>query len=680
MEAHYDNFWGNLRTGLISFGLSISAPLVYAQIVITSPLHNQVLQRSQQDSATISVTGYIHQPYKNFSVSLTPLVPGKSSSQIFFPDQEQLDQGFFSLIIKAKTGWYNMRAEGTTLEENIDSISVGRVGIGEVFLVAGNSNAMGLPKLGAKDPKGAVISFNAVNKFLNSEDITVAPNEPMPLPAFSPMKSAGFLFPSGETSWYWGEFGDLLHDRLQVPVLILNAAWAAANSENYRDAASGKNSYNMYVGKNWPNLQPYSNIVNTLKYFNSWLGIRGILWSHGENDAVHLQITQENYFNNIQYLIRRTREDIGQNVPWLIARNSASNASAKPYLPVVNAQTALTKIPKFNVWPGPDMDTIQIPRPSHGHFENVAGGIQGLSEAAKAWNRGLSDSLLKRITPLQPENFIHTGVAPVAAHPGAAFDLPYRIDGTVHGSLTVQAELLDSKGRFVAIAGSGKKSPVKVKIPGSLPDGPYRLRIVSQNPILPGSASEQIQVAGSHEKIIFSHPFTTTVKSQEIRLSWLVSAVTNLDNMVLQKSFNHDSYTDAGVLPAVKNASASHLYTATESYSDEETVFYRIKFNYLDGTNSYSSAVVVFGKNAPPKFIAFPNPVSGQGFYVRSDATKDFTCTLYDVHGWNHALAIPESDIQGLTLLRTIFPLVPGIYILHVEQAGVVSKQKLIFR
>ena len=296
----------------------------HAQLVITSPVSNQVMQRNASGAASISVTAYAHYPYTSISAALIPIEGNANIAQEQLLEADQLTQGFLLTTFTAHTGWYRLKLTGTATNGITDSAIVARVGVGEVFLIAGNSNAMGLPGLGAKDASSNVISFNAINKTLNNENITVAPDGPMTVPSFEALKSSSNIFPNGETSWYWGELGDLLFQRWKTPVLFFNTAWAAANSENYRDAASGKDAYNLYVGKYWPNRQPYSNIANTMRYMTSLTGIRAVLWAHGENDA-QLGFKETQYFDGIRTLIQNRRKDSGYNINWYISLNSASN-------------------------------------------------------------------------------------------------------------------------------------------------------------------------------------------------------------------------------------------------------------------------------------------------------------------------------------------------------------------
>lgn len=656
----------------------VTSSSLHAQLTITSPVNNQVIQRSVKDSAVVAVTGFAYYPYQSLNVRLSS--QGRPDRVLEFPPG-QLTQGFFNMQIKAGKGWHRLLVTGTRHDGRRDTVSVNRVGIGEVFLIAGNSNAMGLPNLGAIGGSENVITIDTVNKYLNSDIITVAVDEPLRSPAFTQFTSERFSYPAGETSWLWAELGDLIYKRYGTPVLFLNAGWANANSVNYQEAASGKDTENYYVGKKWPYRQPYTNVVNTLKYFHSWLGIRSVIWSHGENDAYYFNVNQTTYQNNIQYLIQKARQDFGFNVPWVIGISTVAPNFNKPYMPVNQAQKNLANMKGFNTWQGADTDTVQVPRPAHGHFENIAGGVQGLSLAAKAWNRSLPDTFFRAIIPIQPGVFIHTGAVPAQAFPGASFTLPYTIADTAREALTLQAELLTESGEFVAIVGTGKNSPLVIKLPVVLGDGTYKIRLAGTNPIRVGTVSEVIDVRKKYSKVGFIRHLNAEKKDSKVDVSWMMTANPGIRQITLQRSTDTRSYTDIHSFSAAENGVQSGVYAFSDSHTENGAVFYRIRMEFGDGRSELSGAIAVFGENPPPTFVIFPNPVTRQYFFLRlQDSETDFTCALYDMTGKQHPIQTDNTQIIGLTEVTPLYSLPPGIYVLKIVVGTNVITQRVVFQ
>lgn len=672
-------FAGRLTYGRIALLCLFTGIMqVHAQLLITNPVSNQVMQRDASGTASISITAYAHYPYTRIGAVLIPIEGNTNAGQERHFDSKQLAEGFLHTTFSAGTGWYRLKLTGTAANGITDSMVVDRVGVGEVFVVAGNSNAMGLPGLGAKDASSNVISFNALNKTLNNENITVAPDGPMPVPRFEPLKSGSNIFPNGETSWYWGELGDLLFQRWKTPVLFFNTAWAAANADNYRNAASGKDAFNLYVGKYWPNKQPYSNIVNTMRYLTSLTGVRAVLWSHGENDA-QLGFNETQYFEGIRTLIQNSRKDSGYNLPWYIARNSASNQQRDPYLPVLNAQNRLIALPGFNAFQGPYLDTIQIPRPASAHFENVPGGIQGLSLAAAAWNRSLADPAILKTVPLQPAYALHTGVTPARVYPGATFDLPFTVTGNTSAAMQIAAELLDAQGQFVANAGTGIGSPLKIQLPGNLVEGQYRIRLTGLNPTLPGSTSQPVYVESALRTIEYINTIGLRNAGSAVQVSWAVAPAPGLASMIIQKTTDGLQYTDLEIFPAPA-AGASGVFSFTDNNPGTGTIFYRIKMVYANGTSANSTIATLFRDGAPAPWTVFPNPVTQQQFYILpTSETTTITCRLFDAAGREHPIRISAREAVGLLSVRSLYPLPAGKYILQVTSGGRSRTQSVVF-
>ncbi|MEO6685260.1 MAG: sialate O-acetylesterase [Dyadobacter sp.] len=662
---------------VIEILLTTVATTLYAQLIISTPVNNQIFQRDENGFANIAITAYAHFPYSRIEARLIPDKNNSHNGKAFSFTSDQIKQGFLYTSLQAETGWYRLEIIGYGDKGIVDSTSVARVGIGEVFVVTGNSNAMGIVDLGAKNASDQVISFNALNKTLNPENITVAADEPMQMPEYAPITAKSNIFPSGETSWYWGELGDMISKKLNTPVLFLNAAWAAANSENYRDGATGKDAFNIYVGKYWPNRQPYSNVVNTLRYFNSSLGLRAVLWSHGENDA-QLNFTEENYFNNIKTLIENSRRDSGYPAPWIIARNSVSSSLPNPTSAVKNAQIRLSTLPNFNTYPGPNLDTVQIPRPSQGHFENITGGKQGLTLAATAWNRILTDSLFKSVIPLQPKFAIHTGLVPAKVFPGASFTLPYNSTGSTTNN--VQAELMDETGKFVRLVGTGSANLANIKIPADIPDGHYRIRLSAINPILPGSISGLFLVNKNYNKIEFINTIAARKADNSIIVSWHVAANPLLKKMVLQKTVDGEKYSDLAGFDALDNQIHSNIFSYTDNNVTNESFYYRIKGEGINGEISYSTVLAILKEGTPPNFVVFPNPVTQQQFYLRPDSMEtDIQCSIFDIRGREHPIVVSDSEIIGLLSIRPVHNLPTGNYILKIVSKSGVNTQLIIF-
>src|SRR5690606_2768450 len=76
----------------------------------------------------------------------------------------EADEGIFTGTIQGSAGWHKLEIRGTSPEGQSFVTQVNRVGIGEIFVIGGASNSMGMADHGSKSASSNVISFNQVNK------------------------------------------------------------------------------------------------------------------------------------------------------------------------------------------------------------------------------------------------------------------------------------------------------------------------------------------------------------------------------------------------------------------------------------------------------------------------------------------------------------------------------------
>jgi len=130
----------------------------------------------------------------------------------------------------------------------------------------------------------------------------------------------------------------------------------------------------------------------------------------------------------------------------------------------------------------------------------------------------------------------------------------------------------------------------------------------------------------------------------------------------------------------LNNETESRLYIYSDQNSGESSIFYRLKLEYKNGETIYSTVVAVFQEGGPPNFVAFPNPVTGQQFYLRPDKPEThFQCSLFDMRGTEHALFFTERDVIGLILIRPFYHLSAGNYILKITTDSGSSTQTVLF-
>ena len=284
-----------------------------------------------------------------------------------------------SLIVYG--GWYQLKVRGLMQGQVVAETTLDRFGVGEVFLISGQSNAQGYfgrGQRGAYDDR-----VNAVTNFVGENGSKPA------YPVFSHLEAEAVIAPTGKGAWYWGELGDMLASRLNVPVLFINTAWEGFPITEFIKSWQGQQGTNPYSGNRAPAGYPYNSIADALHYYLNMTGLRAVLWHQGESDN-YLNTSFETYTQDLSTMIQASRNSSGKNISWVIAR--VSKDQNRFYQPVIDAQNFVINH-TGNVFPGPDTDQI-LDRVDGVHFSP-----SGFTKVAQAWANSLSDTFFGSSVP-----------------------------------------------------------------------------------------------------------------------------------------------------------------------------------------------------------------------------------------------------------------------------------------
>ena len=418
-------------------------------------------------------------------------------------------------------GWYVLTVRALRNGVPVAQATVQPVGIGEVFITAGQSNSRGFG-LGDNDlgtDTDRVSSIDTINHYYPSNlPALFSAGSPMPYATYVPLTAGKRMFPMGESSWGWAELGDYIVNRFNVPVAFYNAGWDASTIENWNNTAKGVPACNLYYCvANWPNLQPYTNLRQIMNYYGATGGFRAVLWHQGESEAIR-QSTVPLYAARLDSLIRQTRQDFnGRTMPWVVARASFDGQVTDNN--VIAQQNQVIQTPNFGVFEGPLNDTILDrlggqpnvhfgnalrPTPHPRYYLNNGPSVpfnMGLSRFARNWNNSLTTSFFQNAAPILPVQFAATESV-LATQGGAFFGgdsvvVKFASLGTFNIGNQWQVQVLDAQGRFKATLGSGTASPLRVRWPDSLGVGNYRVRVVSTNPVVAGAPTPPFTLFGN---------------------------------------------------------------------------------------------------------------------------------------------------------------------------------------
>lgn len=378
---------------LILFACSISS----AQVSIDLPINNAVFQRNSSDQAKIYIAGGYLNPIIT-SVQARLVTPNTSNPISGFDwtiiDSTPSKGKYYGFLNNVPKGWYTLEVRLVNTGNVLTSSSVSRVGVGDVYLISGQSNAVGW--LGVPVPT----EFSEKNITQNAYQSCGAT-----YPSFATLSSITSnhkISITGESSWAYGRLGQRLADNLNIPVAFYNGGAGGSSIENWVSSSNGNGTIHPFNGQQFcqgfPNAigSPYNIFNKVLKYYPSLFGIRAIIWHQGESDN-YLNTSSASYTNQLTTFINKTRTDFGATIPWMVSRASyyLGSTDANVILGQDNVISAVNQ-----VFAGPTTDDYIAPGD---RYDTVHFDTQGLYKFAN----GLFDYItgtgfLSSSVPVEP--------------------------------------------------------------------------------------------------------------------------------------------------------------------------------------------------------------------------------------------------------------------------------------
>ncbi len=355
-----------LGVTLCLFGALLPAFALDSALAITSPVNLQILQRDAQGMGRSTLSGRVHETVTEVRYRIS----GKSLQGEFediwkTAPLDSREHTFKQDLVLPAGGWYRLEVTALAEGKELAKESVDRFGVGEVFIIAGQSNSgnYGSEKLESKS--GMVASFDG--KQWN--------------PGNDPQKGAG-----GTGGSYMPAFGDALHAKLGVPIGLVPIAqggtsvreWLPAGIRFKEQTTTGKGVKK--VGDEYEsNGVLFERLISVMKAFGK-NGFRAVLWHQGESDAgqarggypADRQITGAQYAAFMEQLIHASRKDSGWEVPWLTAvttYHSEKDAADEEFRPAMMSLWS-----RGVSYPGPDTDALRGGLRAGVHFN--AKGLQ----------------------------------------------------------------------------------------------------------------------------------------------------------------------------------------------------------------------------------------------------------------------------------------------------------------
>lgn len=261
-------------------------------------------------------------------------------------------EGLFRASCSLPAGWYRIEIRSKLAGAVVASCEVGRVGIGEVFVTSGQSNAgnYGNPVQHARDERVATCDYKT-GLWRHADD---------PEPGAE-----------GQGGSPWPVLGDLLVKKLDVPVGFICTAVGGTEVSQWIPS-----------GLHYPRLRQSLQLAGPH-------GVRAVLWHQGESDSIAGTSTDD-YARLLEQVIAQSRVDAGWPVPWGVALASyhpKRKATADRQRAVIAAQRKV--IADYSgVFKGAATDSFHerglLADSVHFNAEGLAAHAQGWADALTA--------------------------------------------------------------------------------------------------------------------------------------------------------------------------------------------------------------------------------------------------------------------------------------------------------
>lgn len=356
---------------LISSASAVDQPVV-TMLTLTSPSDYQVVQRQTQSAGKIVVEGSVNIPPKSAASPPNRLQARLSGNSL--PGQWQL-LPFDARVPKFRGevdvpvgGWYRLDVRLLTDEQTVAEAVVEHVGMGEVFVIAGQSNSGNYGSEKQSTKTGLVAAFSGTNWQL----------------AHDPQPGAG-----GGGGSFMPAFGDQLAERLGMPIGIVATGIGATSVREWLPRGTPVANPPTLTGnvvtvgpERWESAgNIFTRFTTRMKQLGPH-GFRAVLWHQGESDAnqqlADRTLSGENYRRYLELLIRASRKEVGWDMPWFVAQASYHSESDPGSPDIRDAQKALWV--SGVALEGPDTDSLRSEYRSGVHFNGA-----GLRKHGQLW-------------------------------------------------------------------------------------------------------------------------------------------------------------------------------------------------------------------------------------------------------------------------------------------------------
>ncbi|MFN0008522.1 MAG: sialate O-acetylesterase [Planctomycetota bacterium] len=340
--------------------LSVLFLAVSSSTDIQSPSEFQVFQRGKDGVGRVRVEGTCPGDLK----ALGALVRLRS-------DQEpkwhplQVEPGRFHGVVELPAGgWYSLSLASKEGEPSLAEVRY--FGVGEVFVVAGQSNSTNFGEERTSTSDDRVAAFDGTSWWLAAD----------PMPGVQDASDGGSP---------WPICGELLRKSLGVPVAFASCGYGGTSLRQWQKGFE--------FGSQAAKVRLYDGLLQRVRALGEF---RAILWHQGESDA-HAGMREEEYVELFSKLQRDLAGDLGREAPWIVA-----HASFVPGIEL--AKMDAIRAAQAEIWKrglalqGPDTDDLRGPlrhSRDHIHFSRAGLEVHAARWFAHVWAGCFADPPMK---------------------------------------------------------------------------------------------------------------------------------------------------------------------------------------------------------------------------------------------------------------------------------------------
>jgi hypothetical protein len=314
---------------------------------ITDPMTRQVVQRRDDNVGNILFVGTYTGNVSGFQASST-LLAGMRGTPVGWTaliDVTIFEGYFIGIFRQPAGGFYNLQIRPVFEGEAGEPVTVSTVGVGEVFITAGQSNSTNWGYPTGFVPSLLVSSFDPGPDMGMDTAFTGASwqygIDPQPTLDGS---NAGSVWPT---------MANNLSYALGVPIGLYSCGYTGTLIAEWLPG------YVLAPATNTtPEIVLFTHLINAIEYLNDRGGVRAILWDQGESDY-GFQTNPALYKANLQYLINQSRGVTGVPIKWMVAQAASPlTVSLASRIGIEEAQALV--VDNFLTFAGPNTDAIGL--------------------------------------------------------------------------------------------------------------------------------------------------------------------------------------------------------------------------------------------------------------------------------------------------------------------------------